>query len=102
MPFLEKSRKKKISAKDIYLHYLKENKNDKRKSQTIYIFQNIYKIITKSSNMDLIKFTGITHLSWAELMKSKKIVLSHIKKTSIYTRLSEHSFEIIEKKGVVY
>lgn len=43
MSFLMKSKHKKISANDIYLHYLKENENDKNKSLTLYNFTKYLK-----------------------------------------------------------
>ena len=58
LPFLEKSRKKKISAKDIYLHYLKENENDKSKSQTIYNFSKYLKNNNKKFNYGFDKIYG--------------------------------------------
>jgi hypothetical protein len=58
LPFLEKSRKKKISAKDIYLHYLKENEKDKSKSQTIYNFSKYLKNNNKKFNYGFDKIYG--------------------------------------------
>ena len=58
LPFLEKSRKKKISAKDIYLHYLKENENDKSKSQTIYNFSKYLQNNNKKFNYGFDKIYG--------------------------------------------
>ena len=58
LPFLEKSKKKKISAKDIYLHYLKENENDKSKSQTIYNFSKYLKDNNKKFNYGFDKIYG--------------------------------------------
>ena len=58
LPFLEKSRKKKISAKDIYLHYLKENEKDKSKSQTVYNFSKYLKNNNKKFNYGFDKIYG--------------------------------------------
>ena len=58
LPFLEKSRKKKISAKDIYLHYLKENEKDKSKSQTIYNFSKYLQNNNKKFNYGFDKIYG--------------------------------------------
>ena len=58
LPFLEKSRKKKISAKDIYLHYLKENEKDKSKSQTIYNFTKYLQNNNKKFNYGFDKIYG--------------------------------------------
>ena len=58
LPYLEKSRKNKISAKEIYLHYLKEDENDKSKSHTIYNFSNYLKNNNKKFNYGFDKIYG--------------------------------------------
>ena len=70
---MEKSRKKKISTKYIYLHYLKENEKDKSKSQTVYNFSKYLKNNNKKFNYGFDKIYGDNPSFICRINEIKKI-----------------------------
>ena len=72
IPFLLKSYSSKITSNDIYLHYLKEDENDKNKVYSLYDFIKYLDTNTKKFNYGLDKIYGSTKSFISRINEIKK------------------------------